>query len=287
LQKRFNYSLLIASDSNYFNLEPLTFYKRFFYRLVRVFIYKNFQKRVSFFLPISEEAKEVLTDVFGIQPSRIKIGPYCADPDFFHFKQEGRERVRKGFNIKPGNIVICYVGKIYPLKDLRTLILAASPVLRAREDVNLLIVGSGPRGHIRSLKALCGDLIGRNKIIFHGFIRKEELPDFFSACDVGVWPRQFSQVIPEAMAASLPVIVCDDRGSSYLCEGGIGFTFPKGDVKALSRILERMAADKEILRGLRGPTRERIISKYTWRKRAQECIEIYNEAIRQRQGGAG
>ena len=80
-----------------------------------------------------------------------------------------------------------------------------------------------------------------------GFINQTDLPAWYSASDALVLPSDSREtwglVVNEAMAAGLPVVVSDAAGCSVdlVREGENGFTYPCGDVGALTTQLARIA----------------------------------------------
>ena len=80
---------------------------------------------------------------------------------------------------------------------------------------------------------------------FLGFQNQSELPAFFALADVFVLPSRhepWGLIVNEAMAAGCPVIASSDVGAApdLVLDGVTGFTYPVGDVDALTDALARL-----------------------------------------------
>ena len=96
-----------------------------------------------------------------------------------------------------------YVGRVSIEKDLDILV----ECFRVNEDSRLVVVGDGP-----SLPAMRKALPGA---LFLGFRKGQELSQIYASCDFLVFPSttdMFGNVILEAMASGLPVILSDAGG---------------------------------------------------------------------------
>jgi glycosyltransferase involved in cell wall biosynthesis len=90
----------------------------------------------------------------------------------------------------------------------------------------------------------------RPRAAFAGFKNQSELPACYAAADVLILPSDGGEtwglVVNEAMACGLPAIVSDAVGCApdLINEGKTGFTFPLGDVAALTEKLAAFARMK-------------------------------------------
>ena len=109
-----------------------------------------------------------------------------------------------------------------------------------------VFVGSGELEN--ELRALAAAL--KVAARFEGFRNQSELPRYYAAADVLVLPSEsesWGLVVNEAMACGLPAIVSNNVGCApdLIEEGRTGFTFPLGDVGALSDRLAALATLKQ------------------------------------------
>lgn len=125
-------------------------------------------------------------------------------------------KIREKFSIKEKNILL-YVGRIAPEKDIEIVLETFHNLPdQLKKDTHLLIVGDGPL-----LKQMT--VIQHDKITFTGFIEGEELAEVYASSDVFIFPSStetFGNVVLEAMASGLPVVVAKAGGVQDLVEHG-------------------------------------------------------------------
>ena len=115
-------------------------------------------------------------------------------------------------------------------------------ILDAIPEARLLLVGDGP--HREGLEADLGD-----RAEFTGRLAGEELAAAYRHCDFFVFPSKhdtFGQVVMEAMASGLPVVVTNRGGPQELVDDGVT-GFVADDDRFLDRVRE-LAASPELRR---------------------------------------
>ena len=83
-----------------------------------------------------------------------------------------------------------------------------------------------------------------------------------------------SLALLEAMAAGLCTLVSDIPENRELVDG-VGFTFSRGDVADLERMLRLLIADREIREDAGRSAKRRIEYQYLWPKIAKEIEGVY------------
>ncbi len=169
-------------------------------------------------------------------------------------------------------IDILYVGALSKHKGTDVLIRA----FRELEDDNmrLHIVGRGPDED--KLKAISGD---DEKIIFHGFLKGEELSGMYGKANVtvvpSVWYENSPMVVYESFAHSTPVIGSNIGGIPELVsEGCNGFLFEPGDKDELKSTLKRLLEDPSILKEFEKNAHESA-KNYTIKEHLDKLERIY------------
>src|SRR3989338_3417734 len=150
------------------------FFERIYMRLfilMNNFTIKNCDEAFS----ISKFLKNELKKQAGID-SKVK---YCKiDEKRFHKGIKGN-KIRKKYNLGKSPVLL-YVGRISPHKGIHLLIEAFNIVLRKIPNAKLLIVGKPTfDNYSRMLKKLA-----KRNVIFTGFIKDDELPYYYAACDL-------------------------------------------------------------------------------------------------------
>jgi glycosyltransferase involved in cell wall biosynthesis len=138
--------------------------------------------------------------------------------------------------------VVLYCGNLLELKGLGDLMPAFSEVLSQRDDVTLLLIGSG--GDEAEYRAYCDAAgIGR-RVVFAGFVDRTQLPPYYGIADLLVLPSRsevWGLVINEAMACGVPVVTTDVVGAvpDLVQEGVNGYVVPARNPAALADAIQR------------------------------------------------
>lgn len=139
---------------------------------------------------------------------KYRIVNNAIDLKLFAFRKSKRNRLRNELHIAPSDYVIGNVARLVPEKNQTHLIRIIAEMYTKRDDVKLLLVGSG--ADMDRLARLSRELRVDDKIVFAG--DRSDVADLYSAMDVFVLPS-FFEGLPvvgiEAQAAGLP-IVCSD-----------------------------------------------------------------------------
>lgn len=182
------------------------------------------------------------------------------------------------------SLLLLYVGRIAPEKDLATLLLAMQQLPDSiRSGVQLLIVGDGP---------LLPELIAQapGNVTFTGAKHGEELAELYASADLFVFPsctETFGNVVLEAMASGLPVIAADAGGTKELVAPGIsGILFDPRNPAAMARVI-CTAADQQTLRTAMGYEGRRLALQRSWEQIFDGLIRDYEEIIGRRRARNG
>jgi phosphatidylinositol alpha-mannosyltransferase len=143
---------------------------------------------------------------------------------------------------------IFYVGRLEDRKGLKYLLRAFNEICARRNDIQLLIAGSGPdenklREYVAELKI--------PRVTFLGFISDEEKIHQLHRADVFCSPARYGEsfgiVLLEAMAAGVPTVAGDNAGyiTTMKETGAISLVNPQ-DIIDFARRLEIMLFDENI-----------------------------------------
>jgi len=186
---------------------------------------------------------------YGIPNDRVFVATHTVAPTLARecrLSGAGACDLRLQLGVK--GTVFLYVGRLWWGKGLRYLLEAFQVVQRGRKDVSLLIVGDGPDAEL--LRQQCREL-ALSAVAFVGFKQRDELPAYYAAADVLVFPTlgdPYGLVVDEALACSLPVISTDAVGeiADRIHEGVNGFIVPSEDSGALAAAMGRLADDDDL-----------------------------------------
>lgn len=149
--------------------------------------------------------------------------------------------LRDAWNVRSGEVVVGYVGRLAPEKQVRRLAdLAGLPGLR------LLVIGDGPeRGWLE-----------RNvpEARFTGMLGGAELATAFASLDVFVHPGEsetFCQTVQEAQACGVPVVAAGAGGPLDLVDHGrTGLLYEPRDPASLGSAVATLVSSRAVREGL-------------------------------------
>lgn len=221
---------------------------------------------VSATLPIGTLNSQYWRHYLGTQFPQFLV-PYAVDNTYFQQRSQAaaatRAELQRELNLDPARPVILFASKLQTRKlcmDLVEAYAQLSPGDGREPHPYLLIVGDGEER--AALEARARQL-GWPGIRFLGFRNQSELPRFFDLSSVFVLPSRYEPwglIVNEAMNAARPVIVSTDVGSypDLVTDGVTGFTFPPGDVPALTAALRRVLASPETVATMGRNALERV-----------------------------
>ena len=146
----------------------------------------------------------------GFDPAKLKILPRGLDTELFHPARRDSTFFEK-FGASNGEVRLLYVGRISREKDLDVLADAYRQLRKEGVPVQLFVVGHGPYS-----EALAKSL---PDAFFTGYLKGAELATAYASADIFVFPSTtdtFGNVILEAQASGLPVVVSDSGGPKEL-----------------------------------------------------------------------
>jgi glycosyltransferase involved in cell wall biosynthesis len=157
-----------------------------------------------------------IRDLLALGFERMVLWPRGVDSTLFRPDRPGRVEVRRSLGWGPDDLVISYVSRIAPEKNVSYLADALAIVAARRPEVRILFVGDGPaRSEVeRRLGAI---------VRFAGYRTGEDLADHYAAGDIFAFSsltETFGNVVLEAMASGMPVVA--------VRAGGVGDTVQPG-----------------------------------------------------------
>jgi glycosyltransferase involved in cell wall biosynthesis len=179
---------------------------------------------------------------------------------------------------RTGGVRLLFVGRLVRTKGLRDAVRAIAQLPRGM--VTLDVVGVGDDGDI--CRDLARSLGVGDDVRFHGWVPHERVLDFFRTADVFLFPSYREAggiVVTEAMAAGLPVIVCDAGGpaSTVTTECGIRVAAhdPAQYARDLATAITTLAQHPARRAAMGEAARRRIAETSLWDLRIAKVDDIY------------
>jgi glycosyltransferase involved in cell wall biosynthesis len=165
----------------------------------------------------------------GIKPEKIRVYPRGINIEEFNPSHRSR-RLETWLNLRDG-ITLLYVGRVSKEKNIHLLGRAFEKLARKRSDLHLIIVGDGP--YLKAMQQAMKEL----PCYFTGYVKGNRLSEIYAGADLFLFPSTtdtFGNVVLEAQASGLPVIVTDKGGPcENMIEGQTGLVVPGNDSEAL------------------------------------------------------
>ena len=190
--------------------------------------------------------------------------------------------LEKRFSLQPPHIL--FVGRICKEKGVREAIQA---VALMKEEVQIDIVGFAQAAEQKQYLDNLKNIVEKSEILKHrvrflGKLTGGPLRQAYSQASIfvcpSVWEEPATIVIPEAMAAGVPVVAFDTGGlRERIRNGQDGLLVSKGDVEALAQALGALVKDRERLEKMSRKARERAETDFDREIMVDHYIELYQK----------
>jgi len=184
------------------------------------------------FVPSHATGEELIAK--GIPEEKIKFYPRGIDIERFHpSKANG---FYKRFKVIGKELKLLYVGRVSKEKNLPQLVEVYKRLASLRKGIRLVVVGEGP--YLEEMKQALAGL----PVTFTGFLSGDDLPQAYASSDIFLFPSTtdtFGNVVLEAQASGIPVVVTDEGGpQENLIPGKTGYVVPNDDDAFLHAVLQ-------------------------------------------------
>lgn len=245
---------------------------------------KNIINNCDGIFAISEFCKNRMTAVVPAAADKIIVVKNTVDTD--QFSREGREeaiiQIRKKFNVKEGQKMISYCGRIDASKGVLELVKAI--VLLADPNLKLMIIGSSiyagskKNSYIKKVEEEAKNVNGG--VVFTGYIHQKELPNYVSVSDIAIVPSQCLEaagnVTIEALGCEVPVIASTQGGIPEYADKSACMLVDVDDdfVKKLAYAIHDLVYNEELYASLRNHAREVAVkyNKYNYYKNFNQAV---------------
>src|SRR5436305_1882971 len=192
----------------------------------------------------------------GFEPAKLKIFPRGLDTELFTPVRRDPAFFEK-FGATNGEVRLLYVGRISRENDLDLLADAYRRLRNEGLPIQLFVVGHGPYS-----EALAKSL---PEAFFTGYLTGTELATAYASADIFVFPSTtdtFGNVILEAQACGVPVIVSDSGGPKELvADKANGLITRSHDVEDFTRAIRSLIADAALRERMGSAARKSVIDR--------------------------
>lgn len=207
-------------------------------------------KRASHIMTISEFSATDIARRFDLPREKITVAHLAASPDF-HPRDKGQSQEHLARQYGLTFPFILYVGRIQARKNLPRLVEAYARLRKQGLEAKLVLVGKKDWQAGQLLEKI-KELGLEDCVIFPGFVPFDDLPIFYNAAEVFVFPsffEGFGLPVVESMASGVPTIT--SRGSSLEEVAGDGaLLIDPRDTGSITDALGRILGDPGLQRDL-------------------------------------
>ena len=188
----------------------------------------------------------------------------------------GNHPLRRHLKLPEEGVFCGFAGRLVGWKGLRVAI-QAMHILGDHSPVRLVILGDGPQK--AELQEHARSLVEAGRVFFRDAMVHQEIPNFYAAMDIGLFPsvgdEAFGIAIAEAMACGKPVIASAVGGIPEVVgnEGVCGLLVGIGDAKRLAQAMRALEKDPAFRIRMGEAARRRITTHFTWGKVAQRFLD--------------
>ena len=183
------------------------------------------------------------------------------------------------FNIKKDDYIL-FLGRIVPEKGLKYLVTAFKKV---KTDKKLIIAG-GSSDTDEFFMELKKDASEDKRIIFSGFTQGKLLEEFYSNAYIYTLPSDLEGMpisLLEAMSYGNCCLVSDIPECADVI-GDYGVTFKAGDVEDLTRNLQYLCDNPNIVNEYKSKVSEFVCERYNWDEIVDKTIQLYSDGLGER-----
>lgn len=246
-----------------------------FYVMFRILFMNLILRNADGLVAVTEETRDFMMNMYGIPFERIKIIPLGCDAAGLQRDERLRREIRNDYGIQEDEVVFCYVGKIIPEKGVDILVEASIALMNSGERIRVFCVGGRDAKYLERLNNRIGQSGQTQKFILLPAVPNKELYRIYSIADVGVWPKQCSITMLEAMACELPVIISDGSGATERVQGrGNGLIYHEGDIGDLEVKMKALMHSQA--RESMGRTARLVAESCDWKSISAEFERLYS-----------
>jgi glycosyltransferase involved in cell wall biosynthesis len=230
-------------------------------------------------ITVSQHSKKDIMNFFHYPQERITVTYLAPDPIYHPIeKKEAKEKIAWGYGISDDFLL--YLGGFSPRKNVRGIIEGFAQVLKDYEGKLQLVVIGHPCRSFAELCSLVERLNLTGKVVFPGFVPTCDLPYFYSAAEVFLYPSLYEGFgLPplEAVACGTPTIISNRSSLPEILGGGalqVDPDKPYSIGNAIYILLNNTPLREELKRrGLE------LAASFSWKKTAEKTLQVYNSLL--------
>lgn len=229
----------------------------------------------------------VLTGISNFLIDRAKKNGYTKESflvpngvDLSIFKDQVSEEVKestiKFLSKKEGDIFLVTTGRLTYKNATDDIILALT---KLPKNISLIVIGRGEEGE--KLQKLATALGVEERVKFLGFVPYNEIPKYFSVCDLFIRPSRsegFGNSFIEAMAVKMPVIATPVGGiPDFLTDNETGVFCSPDNPQSIVNAVNLILGDVNLKNYIVKNAFDRVTQRYGWDNIAPKMASVFDK----------
>lgn len=236
----------------------------------------NTVKQARAVITISESTRQDVINLLGAPPDKVHT-IYCGvDAEFKPLPPEQVAAFRASRQL-PDKFIL-FLGTLEPRKNVDGLISAYAQWRQQDPNALPLVIAGGKGWYYRHIFEKVEQLNLTDSIRFPGYVPQDELPLWYNAATIFVYPSHFEGFglpVLEAMACGTPVITSTAASLPEVAgRQGAARLVDSNDMAGLTTALADLGGNKELQMDMSGLGIERA-ARFSWRKTAQQTLALY------------
>jgi glycosyltransferase involved in cell wall biosynthesis len=235
-------------------------------------------RRARRVIAISENTKRDVVKMLGVSPGRVDVA-YCGvDKDFRPLAAAEVAQFRRERAL-PDRFIL-FLGTLEPRKNVQKLVQTYGQWRVTEPDLPKLVVAGGKGWYYDQIFAEVERLGLTGEVIFPGYVVQQELPLWYNAADLFVYPSRyegFGLPVLEAMACGTPVVTTHVASLPEVA-GDAALLVPPDDESQLLEAMRRALSNASL--------RQEMVTKglahaadFTWTRTALQTLDTYGRAL--------
>ena len=238
--------------------------------------------RADAIVAVAESVRGRLYERCGKLRRPVDIIPNGVDPPRRHSVSPTREELRRRLGIDAATVVLGSVGRLVRVKDFPLAVRATAELVRAGEDVHLVLVGDGPERETIAGEAAREGIAARVHLVG----QQSDLAAWHAAMDIYLnvsLNEGMSQSILEAMASGLALVVTDVGDNRPIVDGpsACGLVVLPGRADELAGALRQVVVDGALRARLAANAKNRFLEKYQVASMVAAYESLYARRMRE------
>lgn len=236
-------------------------------------------RRAQRVIAISESTKGDVVRMLGVSSDRVDVA-YCGVAEIFQpLPTDEVDRFRHVRTL-PDRFIL-FLGTLEPRKNVQILIRAYSQWRRAEPGIPKLVIAGGKGWYYDQIFSEVERLELTGAVIFPGYVLQEELPLWYNAADLFVYPSRyegFGLPVLEAMACGTPAVTSNVASLPEVAGEGALLVSPDDEAQ-LVEAMRRVLNDKTLRQEMTANGQAHAAC-FTWARTARQTVETYGRALK-------